>query len=107
MAAFVTVTEPPLALEAATFHPHVGSAFALTTQNGRLELMLATVEEGREQPGAPRAHPFTLTFTAARGTGLPQGTDPLAHPVLGELGLFLVPRQPLVDGLARYEALFN
>jgi hypothetical protein len=98
--------EVPAELIAARFAPHVGSAFTVAGESG-LTLLLAEVQEGPEQPGAPREHPFTLVFTAPAGTAAPQATYDLDHSVLGRLNVFLVPRQPEADGLARYEADFN
>ena len=33
--------------------------------------------------------------------------DVAEHPEIGRLDIFLVPRQPLADGLPRYDAVFN
>jgi hypothetical protein len=85
----------------------MGTTFVLAAGDEPLEVVLAGVEAGQEQPGAPRDQPFTLTFTAPAGTLLEQATYALDHPVLGRVALFLVPRQPDADGLARYEADFN
>jgi hypothetical protein len=96
------VSDPLAALTAATFQPHVGSVF--TAAAAAATLTLVDVEVGPEREGASRV-PFTLTFTSP--TPFPQGTYALDHPELGVLDVFLVPRQPLADGLARYDAHFS
>jgi hypothetical protein len=95
-------------LGAGTFKPHQDTTFTLVLDDGGgVPLLLVDVDEGDEQPGAPRPDPVSLTFTAPAGTVVPQGMYVLRHDELGELGLFLVPREPAGDGLPRLEALFN
>lgn len=94
-------------LSAETFDPHVGTGFALRGSAAPVELRLAAIERGPEQPTAPRPEPFSLTFTGPQDAAVPQGTYALEHQELGTVELFLVPRQPLADGLCRYEAVFN
>lgn len=90
-------------LTADTFEPHAGTAFDVSGT----ALTLTSVERAPEQPNAPRTKPFSLWFGGPAGTSMDQGTYDLEHPVLGRLTLFLVPRDPLADGLPRYEAIFN
>jgi hypothetical protein len=95
------------AFDAASFSPHIGGEFQLSAASGTVPLVLAVVELGPEQPGAPREQPFTLDFRVLHGQAVPQGTYVLSHTELGEMDVFLVPRQPAGDGLPRLEALFN
>ncbi len=90
------------------FEGHVGSTF-LVEHHGRppVEVELAEVRRGAEQPEGPRRHPFVLTFTAPPGSALPQATYPLRHAVLGALEIFLVPVGLDTDGGLRLEAVFN
>jgi hypothetical protein len=90
-------------VDAAFFQPHVGTRFAVAGGT----LLLVDVSLGSVRDGAPRAEPFTLTFTGSPEQALPQGTHELEHVMLGSLALFLVPRQPVADGLPRYDATFN
>lgn len=95
-------------LRAATFRPHVGTAFAVRLSDADdVPLTLVAVDEAPEQPHAPRPDPFSLTFTGPAGLGFTQGLYALHHDTLGRLDLFLVPRQPAADGLPRLEAVFN
>jgi hypothetical protein len=90
-------------LTADLFDKHTGTEFDVAGT----PLTLVSVERAREQPGAPREQPFSLWFSGPAGTQAEQGTYELEHAELGRLTLFLVPRQPLADGLPRYEAIFN
>lgn len=91
---------------AETYEPCVGSRFLVHAGDEQVAVELTEVDRRREQPGAPREHPFSLWF---RGPGdvLPQATYRVEHETLGDREMFLVPRQPLADGAARYEAMFN
>lgn len=101
------MNDMPDSLTAATFAPHIGTVFTASIDGQPVALLLAEVDAGSPQPSAPRQDPFTLLFTSATPAGLAQGTYALAHDSLGALELFLVPRAPKADGLARLEAVFN
>lgn len=58
---------------------------------------------GRD-PAAPR-EPFSLVFRGPAEPALAQAIQPLRHPRLGTLALFLVPIGADGDG-RRYEAVF-
>jgi hypothetical protein len=103
MAGFPDTSPTPSPLTAATFEPHLGSDFRIAP-DGPL-LVLADVERGPLQPGAPRPDPFSLTFTGP--SALDQRTYSLEHAELGNLEIFLVPIGPGPDGQLRYEAVFN
>jgi hypothetical protein len=90
-------------LTAELFDKHAGTEFDVA---GTV-LTLTAVERAPEQPGAPREQPFSLWFSAPAGTRAEQGTYDLEHAELGRLTVFLVPREPLADGLPRYQAIFN
>ncbi|MDT7536507.1 MAG: hypothetical protein QOI82_92 [Actinomycetota bacterium] len=94
------MTEPPAAITVETFTPHIGTAF--TSRSAGAELQLVEVEGPGDRAGG---RPFTVTFTGSAVFG--QGTYDLQHPELGALHVFLVPRQPLADGVPRYDAVFN
>ncbi len=95
-------------MTAATFEPHAGTTFTVRQDPGDgIPLTLVGVRRAQEQPHAPRTDPFSLTFTGPAGFGFTQGMYALDHDALGRLELFLVPRQPLADGLPRLEAVFN
>ena len=95
----------------ADFTSHVGTVFTITFTDGTLELTLGVVEPHGTRvprPDAPhlRTEPFSLLFLGPLRPVLPQRTWDLAHPVLGTLGVFLVPLGP-ESGRMRYEAVFN
>lgn len=75
------------AATAATFLPHVGSAFALRATEATVALTLTAVApaDGR---------PFELTFEGPAAPHVPQATWTLEHDVLGTLAVFLVPSGP-------------
>jgi hypothetical protein len=87
-------------LTADSFAPHTGTTFTLC--DAGVELVLTEVLMAGDSPSG---RPFTLTFTSPAVFG--QGTYDVQHPDLGRLAIFLVPRQPLADGSARYHAVFN
>lgn len=95
-------------LTAAMFSPYLGTSFTLLdTGVDSVELRLTSVDELPPQSGAPRAQPFSLTFSGSRGHMLIQRTYRLAHAALGELEIFLVPIGYDSDGGLLYEAVFN
>lgn len=85
-----------------TFRPHVGTTFTIEVEGG--EPLALTLEEVQvhAQGHEHRAEPFTLVFTGPSDRLVPQATLKLAHEVVGELDIFLVPTE-----LGRYEAVFN
>ena len=83
------------------FDPLVGQDFAV---NG-IEGVLVLLEVERLKSPSSRAQPFSLLFTS-KTHRLDQATFRMAHPVLGEFDLFIVPIIPDKHG-ARYEAVFN
>jgi hypothetical protein len=101
------VPDPQNPDSADDFRPHLGETFTIQDQPEPHELVLVDVEAGRHQPGAPREHPFTLTFTGQPDVPLPQAIYRLVTGTGGTVELFLVPRQPGADGLPRYDATFN
>lgn len=95
----------------AIFTPHVGTVFSIVFTDGTLELTLGAVElQGTRaaRPDLPglRTEPFSLYFLGPLRPVLPQRTWELNHPVLGPLGVFLVPLGPK-EGRMHYEAVFN
>jgi hypothetical protein len=97
----------PDSLTAASFEPHVGTAFRLVEVEMPPELLLDQVTRFQVQPGAPRTEPFSLVFTGDPVPVLPQQVYALEHPELGRLEIFLVPIGPASTGAMRYEAVFN
>ncbi len=93
-------------LDASTFTPHVGSAFAVAHLPGGLSLTLRSVDVLRAGPTPASRHSFSLEFTGPRTPMLSQGVFTLDHEAIGRLELFLVPLQPDEAG-ARYEAVFT
>ena len=94
-------------LTGGTFEPHRGTDFeARVDDEAERVLRLDEVTTYGPRPGAPRAEPFSLVFSAS-GSVLDQRTYRLEHPVLGALDIFLVPIGPDADGRIRYEAVFN
>ena len=95
-------------LSVGTFSAHVNSAFKVVeAPEPELHLELTEVRALGHQPRAPRPDPFALTFTGPPDRALRQQTYRLAHPVLGELEIFLVPIGPDAEGRLTYEAVFN
>jgi hypothetical protein len=88
-------------LTADGFAPHVGTTFGVPAPDAQLEL----VDVERGPTSEPTGRPFTVTFTSQTSFG--QGTYEVEHPEMGRFAVFLVPRQPLADGLHRYDAVFN
>jgi hypothetical protein len=95
-------------LNAELLSPLVGETFTVVGVPHELAtLVLDSVAEFDPTPGAPRQDPFALTFVGAAGDHLPQATYGLEHPVVGSVGIFLVPLGPAADGQHRYQAVFN
>jgi hypothetical protein len=90
----------------ATFEPHRGTAFAVSSGDQALtEVRLDEVTAINARPGNPRKEPFSLVFSGPQPV-LAQRIYRLDHPVLGSLDIFLVPIG--LDGdRVRYEAVFN
>ena len=95
-------------LSASLFDKYVGTTFTATSPDGgAVPLTLVEVTAWPEQPHAPRTDPFSLLFTGPPDRAFPQSVVTLTHPEIGPWDLLLVPRQPVADGLARYEVMVN
>ena len=96
-------------LTRAVFEPLVGTVFTIGLDDGsEYPLTLEACILAEAPAGAMRAEPFTLLFLGPPGGHLPQHTARLAHPVLHELEIFVVPLGPRPgDGAQQYEAVFN
>lgn len=96
----------------ASFTDKIGAAFTVALAGGAtLSLELVSVTPlGTRAPGRDglsiRTEPFSLEFAGPLAPVLSQGICPLSHPVLGTVGIFLVPVGPR-QGTMRYEAVFN
>jgi hypothetical protein len=91
-------------LTAATFEPHIGSAFAIGDAPAQIELVLESVTRLGDRPGG--REPFSLLFHGPPQPVLAQAIQRLEHPSLGVLEIFVVPLAP-VGGASRYEAIFT
>jgi hypothetical protein len=91
-------------LTAATFEPHVGSAFATDAETAQIELVLESVTRLGDRRGG--REPFSLIFHGPRQPALAQAIRRLEHPALGALEIFVVPLAPAGDA-SRYEAIFT
>ena len=90
------------------FSQHVNTNFRLNLDTPQpTDLKLVEVKgyakKGDEQSGMER---FSLFFTGPADPFLPQHLYSLAHDVMGEFEIFLVPLGQKADGF-RYEAVFN
>ncbi len=103
------------AMDREGFSRLVGHSFAVHGAAGHLtNVALTRVKDygplttlrGSRKRALARTESFAVTFRAARGPSLDQGTYRFAHPQLGASSLFVV---PLVrrDGAQYYEAVFN
>ena len=96
------------AVSAADFLPHRDTSFRVVgTDFDGLEVRLTDVDELPVQPNAPRPESFSLVFAGPGRPMLEQRTYRLAHPVIGELEIFLVPIGYSAEGGLLYEAVFN
>ena len=101
----------PFDLRADTFADRCGEQFTLTHDQleGSLQLELVKVDPlaapEADAPGV-RPDPFSLDFTGPAEPVLPQSTYTLAHPELGEIQLFIVPRGPR-DDKQQYQVVVN
>lgn len=87
------------------FASRIGEVFALRGEDGELSLRLTEAKPLAARAGAGR-EPFALLFQGPVAPRLAQGIQPLEHPQLGRLEIFLVPVGADEEG-ARYEAVFN
>jgi hypothetical protein len=95
-------------LTAETFLPHKGSEFEVRDAGtDAIVLRLTEVRALGHQPHAPRVDPFALEFSGPSQPVLEQRIYRLAHPDLGELGIFLVPVGIDPARGLLYEAVFN
>lgn len=91
------------------FEAHEGTDFQVTTDHGTATVRLAAVRSlaGAGQKNPRGREPFSLIFRAeSREFFLPQSVYRIAHPVLGDLDVFLVPVGPDATGMC-FEAVFN
>jgi hypothetical protein len=91
-------------LTAATFEPHIGSAFATGDAPAQIELVLESVTRLGDRPGG--REPFSLLFRGPPQPALAQAIHRLEHASLGVLEIFVVPLAPAGDA-SRYEAIFT
>lgn len=96
-------------LSPAHFEALVGERFTVTgvvgaTAEEPLALELVAVE--RLPPHSLRAEPFSVAFRGPRAPRLAQQIQPLEHPALGRLELFLVPVAG-DEASVTYQAIFN
>ena len=90
----------------ASFSAHVGSAFQVRVSGSEtVDAELISVTPFATAAKGPRSEPFSLLF-CVRSAKLPQQVYHLAHAVMGELEVFLVPVGLDERGL-RMEAVFN
>jgi len=90
------------------FSQHVNTNFRLKLDTPQpIDLKLVEVKgyakKAEEESGMER---FSLFFTGPADVLLQQHLYPLAHEVMGEMEIFLVPIGRTADGF-RYEAVFN
>ena len=72
-----------------------------------MEAQLSEVSsKGKADPGMNRREPFSLVFTCAGDTVLPQRIYTLTHERIGTFDLFLVPVNKNEQGV-HYEAVFT
>ncbi len=95
-----------------SFHPLVGQQFRLATPGGpaRAVQLVDVVDSprtpGRDDAGMPFRRSFSLMFHDPEGPMLPQGTYRVQHPMLGIVGLFIVPIGPHEQDVV-YEAVLG
>ncbi|RPJ26495.1 MAG: hypothetical protein EHM33_11405 [Chloroflexi bacterium] len=88
----------------AAFSKQIHTTFGLThPECGNIPLELVSVSELRE---TARQRMYSILFRGPLELPFQQGSFPLAHEVMGEATLFLVPVAREADGF-RYEAVFN
>lgn len=105
---------PLVTYSSATFAPYVNGLFQAPNARGQMiTLTLVSVTPYQMKPSTrlstkktPQPTSFSLMFRAE--ARLPQFTSihRVSHPALGEMDLFLTPRQD-ADGTLYYEAIFN
>jgi hypothetical protein len=93
------------------FAPHVGARFAVGLPDGTLDLVLLAVRVLGPKPerlvkAGKRSTAFGITLRGPADAFLKQGTWEITHPVLGPIGIFLVPVGQEEAGFL-YEAIFN
>lgn len=90
-----------------TFRDRVGETF--TDDASGTELTLVEVTDLTAKAGTVPSEnrtPFSLMFTEATETVVPQGIRSLRHAELGELALFVVPIAQDAEGV-RHQAVFS
>ena len=93
-------------LQETDFSSHIGEACTVKLDSGpAIELEISETKAFRRS-GEERDS-FSVLFKGPGEPVLEQAIRPLSHPVLGELGLFLVPLGPGKDGGMIYEAVFS
>ncbi len=89
-----------------TFFPLIGRTFSSGSSEGRVELVLGTVEKlGHRRADAAR-DPFSLTFHGPQGLRVPQGIYRLDCDEWGEIELFLTQLGDSAKG-SEFEAVFT
>jgi hypothetical protein len=90
---------------AGLFQQHLNTTFAVLAGGGvRVPLLLAQVTE---RPTTQGIEQFSLSFHAAPGATLAQGTHPFQHPALGAFDLFVSPVGIGSQQSKVYEACFS
>jgi hypothetical protein len=89
-----------------SFFPLIGRTFSSGGEEGRVELVLGSVEKLGHRRGDAARDPFSLTFRGPQGLRVPQGTYRLECEDFGEIGLFIT---QLADGAkgSEFEAVFT
>lgn len=97
-------------LTAENMRPFVGDRFTIDLDGGTtFEMILDDVTVVLEKHVSPRLKrdSFALYFSGPKDMLLKQGAYPVAHPTLGEMTIFLVPKRQLDDGSFEIEAIFT
>jgi hypothetical protein len=90
-----------------SFEPHVGTGFAITTDDFEEVLTLTEIRPGKPIPGFDRT-PFALSFVgASQELMFHSQTVELKHPEMGTLAIMISPYGRNEDGTFRYEAVFG
>jgi uncharacterized protein DUF6916 len=97
----------PAELTADTLEAHVGTAFTVVDGDQSIVMRLAAVQRGPVRRHGERTEPFSIVFSAPKGTTWPQRIYSFEHPELGTNVIFVVPIGPGPDQAMLYEAVFN
>ena len=93
---------------AENFSQHLNTKFKVKVESGEpVELELVEVEVRKSQSDEEASmERFSTFFHGPANSFLPQHTDDLVHPEMGEMQIFLVPLGQDHKGIT-YEAVFN